>query len=65
MNPFEMVVAIVGVVKAGAAYLPLDPEYPRERLAFMVEDAKPVVVLTGGKARVELGEALQVNTAMR
>ena len=35
----EMVVALLGVLKAGAAYVPLDPNYPRERLALMAEDA--------------------------
>ena len=42
----EMVVAIVATLKAGAGYLPLDPEYPRARLAHMMTDAAPVVVLT-------------------
>jgi len=42
----EMIVAIVGILKAGAAYLPLDPEYPRDRLAFMLEDARVSLLLT-------------------
>ncbi|HYX23529.1 MAG TPA: amino acid adenylation domain-containing protein, partial [Thermoanaerobaculia bacterium] len=42
----EMVVAILGVLKAGAAYVPLDPAYPQERLAFLVADSRPPVVLT-------------------
>ncbi|MGW2399597.1 amino acid adenylation domain-containing protein [Kitasatospora sp. NPDC001664] len=42
----ELMVALVGVLKSGAAYLPLDTEYPAERLAAMVEDAAPVAVLT-------------------
>ncbi len=42
----EMIVAIVGTLKAGGGYLPLDPEYPNERLAFMVGDAEPRVLLT-------------------
>src|SRR5713226_1017893 len=41
----EMVVALLGILKAGAAYLPLDPEYPRQRLALMLEDARPKVLL--------------------
>nr|QPI18727.1 nonribosomal peptide synthetase [Chromobacterium vaccinii]UTQ11565.1 NRPS [Chromobacterium vaccinii] len=41
----DMVVALLGVVKAGAAYLPLDPEYPRERLAHMLSDATPRLLL--------------------
>ncbi|HEY3706463.1 MAG TPA: amino acid adenylation domain-containing protein [Terracidiphilus sp.] len=42
----EMVVALLGVWKAGAAYVPLDPSYPRERLSFMVDDAALAVLLT-------------------
>jgi len=42
----EMVVALLGVLKAGAAYLPLDPDYPQERLSFMLADAEVPVLLT-------------------
>lgn len=42
----EMVVAWLGILKAGAAYVPLDPAYPQARLAWMVEDAQPAVLLT-------------------
>ncbi|HBL30739.1 MAG TPA: non-ribosomal peptide synthetase, partial [Acidobacteria bacterium] len=41
-----MIVAVLGILKAGAAYVPLDPAYPRERLAFMIEDARLPVLLT-------------------
>jgi amino acid adenylation domain-containing protein len=41
-----MVVGLLGILKAGVAYVPLDPTYPPERLAFMLEDAQPPVVLT-------------------
>jgi amino acid adenylation domain-containing protein len=44
----ELVVAVLGVLKAGGAYLPLDPTYPRERLLDMVQDSAPVVMLTQG-----------------
>ncbi|WP_433414231.1 amino acid adenylation domain-containing protein [Microtetraspora malaysiensis] len=47
----ELVVALLGVLKAGAAYLPLDPEYPADRLQFMIEDAQAPVVLTLGRLR--------------
>ncbi len=42
----EMVVALFGVLKAGAAYLPVDPDYPAERIAYLLDDARPAVVLT-------------------
>lgn len=41
----ELVVAVLGVLKTGAAYLPLDPAQPAARRAAMVEDARPVLVL--------------------
>ncbi|HEV7518547.1 MAG TPA: amino acid adenylation domain-containing protein, partial [Thermoanaerobaculia bacterium] len=42
----EMVVALLGVLKAGGAYLPLDPSTPQERLGFFLADAAPRLVLT-------------------
>ena len=42
----EMVVGILGILKSGAGYLPLDPAYPRERLAWMVEDSGVTIVVT-------------------
>ena len=41
-----MVVGLLGILKAGAAYVPLDPTYPPDRLAFMLEDARVTVLLT-------------------
>ncbi|MBB5869386.1 amino acid adenylation domain-containing protein [Allocatelliglobosispora scoriae] len=46
----ELVAGLLGVVKAGAAYVPLDPDYPSERLAFMVEDSGATILLTAGAA---------------
>jgi amino acid adenylation domain-containing protein len=45
----ELVVSLLAVLRAGAAYVPLDPEYPEERLAFMLRDSgAPVVVARSG-----------------
>ncbi|WP_432140461.1 amino acid adenylation domain-containing protein [Streptomyces sp. bgisy084] len=52
----EMVIAALAVHKAGAAYLPVDPEYPAERIAYMLDDARPACLLTvGGVALPETG----------
>ncbi len=45
----EAVVALLGVLKAGAAFVPLDPGYPRERLEFMITDAQISLVITETK----------------
>ena len=50
----ELVVALLGVLISGAAYVPLDPDYPAERLGFMLADADPVAVLTAGTAHAQL-----------
>jgi len=42
----DMIVAVLGVLKAGGAYVPLDPTYPPARLAFIISDAQPTIILT-------------------
>jgi len=42
----ELVVGLLAILKAGAGYVPLDPAYPAQRLAFLLEDCAPVAVLT-------------------
>jgi len=49
-----MVVALLAVLKSGAAYLPLDPAYPSQRLDFMVQDAVPHVLITEPHLRERL-----------
>lgn len=45
----EMVVAIMGTLKAGAAYIPIDPEYPQERISYMLEDTGATLALSTQK----------------
>jgi amino acid adenylation domain-containing protein len=55
----EMIVGMLAILKAGAAYVPLDPSYPRERLAYLVEDSEPVAVLTHGAVERSVRELLE------
>jgi|GEM_PF-1495392 len=55
----EMVIALVAVHKAGAAYVPLDPAYPRDRIALMIGDAKADILLTHSKLAGELPSEYQ------
>ncbi|GAA3184213.1 MULTISPECIES: amino acid adenylation domain-containing protein [Streptomyces] len=48
----ELVVALLAVLKSGAAYLPLDPDYPAQRLTYMLQDASPVCALTDRAGRL-------------
>ncbi len=50
----EMIVGLLAVLKAGGAYLPLDPDYPSGRLDFMIADAKPLLILTQRELRERL-----------
>jgi amino acid adenylation domain-containing protein len=50
-----MVAAVLGVLKAGAAYLPLDPDYPRERLSFMLRDAAPKALIADPATAATIG----------
>jgi amino acid adenylation domain-containing protein len=52
----EMVIGVLGILKAGAGYVPLDPGYPVERLAYMLGDSTPAVVLAQASTREVLGE---------
>ncbi len=47
----QMVIALLGTIKAGGAYMPLDPEYPADRLGLMLQDARPKAVLTQNSLR--------------
>jgi amino acid adenylation domain-containing protein len=50
----DILVGILGILKSGGAYLPIDPVYPSERLAFMLEDARVPVLLTQSSLVAEL-----------
>jgi len=50
----DLLVALLGVLKAGAGYVPLDPDYPRERLAFMAEDSQMLALITHSALEREL-----------
>ncbi len=45
---FEMVIGIYGILKAGAAYVPIDPDYPAERVRYLLDNARASILLTQG-----------------
>ena len=51
----DMIVAILAVLKAGGAYLPIDPDHPAERVEFMLHDAAPALVLSVSPLRDTVG----------
>jgi natural product biosynthesis luciferase-like monooxygenase protein len=51
----DLVVAMLAILKTGAAYLPLDPSYPAERIAYMVEDSGAPLIVASDRAAARLG----------
>ncbi|BBD58842.1 amino acid adenylation domain protein [Nostoc sp. HK-01] len=56
---FEMVIAICAILKAGAAFVPLDPDLPRQRLSYMIADAKLTTILTQQKFAFDIEPAMR------
>src|SRR5215213_538796 len=52
-----MVIAVLGTLKAGGAYVPIDPSLPASRIAFMLQDARPAVVITTQSLRSQISES--------
>src|SRR5258708_25929551 len=52
----EMMIGILGILKAGAAYVPVDPEYPQERIGYMLEDTGASIILSSKASREKLDE---------
>jgi non-ribosomal peptide synthetase component F len=55
---FELVISVIGILLAGAAYLPLDPDFPTERLEYILADSRPQAVLCCLKEKNEKAETL-------
>ena len=55
----DMMVGILGIMKAGAAYVPISPEYPDERIAYILEDTNTQFVLTQSRLTVQLDNAVR------
>ncbi|HEX6158888.1 MAG TPA: amino acid adenylation domain-containing protein, partial [Thermoanaerobaculia bacterium] len=60
----DTVVALLGILEAGAAYLPLDADYPDDRLAYMMEDSRAAIVLTQEELRGRLAGLAPETTAI-
>ncbi|OWY83572.1 non-ribosomal peptide synthetase [Rhodococcus sp. BUPNP1] len=60
----DMVVALLAVLRTGAAYLPLDPAFPAERLEYMLDDARPAILLTTDDFADRLGASIPDATAV-
>ncbi len=56
----DMMIGLLGILKAGAAYLPLDPAFPADRLAFMLEDSQATVLVTQSRLRSVFADRVSV-----
>ena len=56
----QMVISLLAILKCGAAYVPLDPEYPKDRVDFMLEDSSAKILLTSKKYQNHFHSALEL-----
>ncbi|MYW09740.1 amino acid adenylation domain-containing protein, partial [Streptomyces sp. SID2563] len=59
----DLVVAVLAVLKAGAAYVPVDPEYPAARISYLLQDTRPSLLLTTSQVGMEGADRLLLDTA--
>nr|WP_183595709.1 non-ribosomal peptide synthetase [Paenibacillus phyllosphaerae] len=57
-HSFESIIGMLAIMKTGAAYLPLDPQYPAERISYILEDAGASLVLTNGSLHRQLPDRM-------
>ncbi len=57
----EMLIGLLGILKAGAAYVPIDTEYPVDRINYMLEDTAANIIISNKKSRVKLPASATVN----
>jgi tyrocidine synthetase-3 len=57
----EMITAVLAILKAGSAYLPIDPDYPGERIKYILKDSNAVVLLTTPKLQVKVKAEVEKN----
>ncbi|MFL1492738.1 amino acid adenylation domain-containing protein [Pseudomonas antarctica] len=57
----QMIIGLLGILKAGAGYVPIDPAYPLERIAYTLADSEPLAVLVQANTRHLVGELAQID----
>jgi amino acid adenylation domain-containing protein len=50
-DTIEMIIGMISILKAGGAFLPIDPDFPKERIEYMIKDSNIAILLTQGKLR--------------
>ncbi|GLS24565.1 non-ribosomal peptide synthetase [Marinibactrum halimedae] len=60
----DMVIAMLGIMQSGGAYVPMNPDYPVDRLNYMMEDSQAPIVLTQEKYRSRISDVIVQNTRL-